>query len=221
MKNIGSMKTKHLILMALVVAMTSCVKTKTYRVNDASRCWFADSTNCRFTMQDENGIMQSFRFAPAESYTTETGTSILFITTEKGEHEHITQSGANSYGTMRVSTTISAYKLMEYSDSDEFRLYFNEAVYVMGIDGDLFYPDNDDKYLCFESGYDNAMEFTVEYLDSYTVGEKSYEGVMHLQLVDVAYPLTTNFPTEIYYAKHYGLIQFKLDDKLELQRVPN
>ena len=113
--------------MALSIVATSCVKTKTYHVNDANRDWFADSTNCNFTMQDDNGIQQSFIFDSAYSYMTETGTSILFIPTEKGEHEHIGQSGENSYGTMRVSTTISAYKLVDYSDIDELRLYFNEA----------------------------------------------------------------------------------------------
>ncbi len=208
--------------MALSFVMASCVKTKTYCVNDANRDWFADSINCNFTMLDDNGIQQSFRFAPADSYTTETGTSILFvIPTEKGEHEHITQSGANTYGSMRVSTTISAYKLVDYSDIDELRLYFNEAVYVLGIDGNLFYPDSDQKYKCYESGYDNAMDYTAEYLDSYTVSEKTYQGVMHLKLIDVAYPQTKNFPTEIYYVRHYGLIQCTLDDKLTLYRLPD
>ncbi|MBR0177519.1 MAG: hypothetical protein IJQ11_08820 [Bacteroidales bacterium] len=214
------MKTKLLILMALVVALTSCVKTKNYRVNDANRDWFADSTNCNFTMEDDNGIQHSFRFAPANSYTTETGATILFIPTEKGEYEHIEQIGANSYGTIRVAPTISAYKWVEYSDINEFRLYFNEAIYVMGIDGNLFYPDSDKRYKCYESGYENAMDYTAEYLDSYTVNEKVYEGVMHLKLNDVAYPQTQNFPTEIYYAKHYGLIQVALDDKLTLRRLP-
>jgi len=202
--------------MALAFVMGSCVKTKNYYVNDANRAWFADSTNCSFTMRDENGVMQSFRFDPAYSYTTETGTSILCIPTEKGEHEHIDQSGANSYGTMRVSTTISAYKLMENTDIDEFKLYFNEAVYAMGILGNQFYPDK-----CYELGYDNVMDYTAEYLDSYTVSEKTYQGVMHLKLIDVAYPQTKNFPTEIYYAKHYGLIQCTLDDKLTLYRLPD
>ena len=215
------MKTKHLILIALAFLMASCVKTKTYRVNDANRDWFADSTNLNFTMRDENGVSQSLMFGIADSYMTETGTSILFIPTEKGEHEHISQSGVNSYGTMRVSTTISAYKLLEYSNIDEFRLYFNEAVYVMGIDGNLFYPDSDNKYMCYESGYDNVMDYMAEYLDSFTVSDKTYQGVMHIKLIDVAYPQTKNFPTEIYYAKHYGLIQCTLDDKLTLYRLPN
>ena len=200
--------------MALVMA--SCVKTKVYQVNDASRDWFADTMNVRFTMMDENDIMQSLRFDAAESYMTETGTTVLFIPTDKGEHEHITQSGTNTYGTMRVSTTISAYKHDdEHEGTDEFRMYFNEAIYAMRIDGNLFYPDK-----CYETDYDGGMDYSAEYLDSIEVGGKNYEGVMHLKLVDVGYPRTKNFPTEIYYAKHFGLIQCTLDDEVSLYRMP-
>ena len=141
---------------ALALVMASCVKTKVYQVNDASRDWFADTMNVRFTMMDENDIMQSLRFDAAESYTTETGTTVLFIPTDKGEHEHITQSGTNTYGTMRVSTTISAYKHDdEHEGTDEFRMYFNEAIYAMRIDGNLFYPDK-----CYETDYNGGMEYT-------------------------------------------------------------
>ena len=200
--------------MALVMA--SCVKTKVYQVNDASRDWFADTMNVRFTMMDENDIMQSLRFDAAESYMTETGTTVLFIPTDKGEHEHITQSGTNTYGTIRVSTTISAYKHDdEHEGTDEFRMYFNEAIYAMRIDGNLFYPDK-----CYETDYSGGMDYTAEYLDAFEVNEKNYEGVMHLKLIDIAYPRTKNFPTEIYYAKHFGLIQCTLDDEVSLYRMP-
>ena len=201
---------------ALALVMASCVKTKVYQVNDASRDWFADTMNVRFTMMDENDIMQSLRFDAAESYMTETGTTVLFIPTDKGEHEHITQSGTNTYGTIRVSTTISAYKHDdEHEGTDEFRMYFNEAIYAMRIDGNLFYPDK-----CYETDYDGGMDYSAEYHDSFEVGGKNYEGVMHLKLVDVGYPRTKNFPTEIYYAKHFGLIQCTLDDEVSLYRMP-
>ena len=200
--------------MALVMA--SCVKTKVYQVNDASRDWFADTMNVRFTMMDENDIMQSLRFDAAESYMTETGTTVLFIPTDKGEHEHITQSGTNTYGTIRVSTTISAYKHDdEHEGTDEFRMYFNEAIYAMRIDGNLFYPSK-----CYETDYNEGMDYTAEYLDSFEVSGKNYEGVMHIKLIDIGYPRTKNFPTEIYYAKHYGLIQCTLDKELTLHRLP-
>lgn len=212
------MKNKYLILIALAFLMASCVKTKTYRVNDANRDWFADTTNINFMMQDENGVTQSFRLDAAHSYMTETGATILFvIPTDKGEHEHIGQSGSNSYGSVRFSASLSAYKRDdEHDGTDEFRLYFNEATYDMRIDGNLFYPRG-----CYEDGNSSEMEYTAEYLDKYYVHDVEYQGVMHLKLIDLAYPRSTNFPTEIYYAKHYGFIQFTFDDKVTLYRLPN
>ena len=206
-----------MIICALALVMASCVKTKVYQVNDASRDWFADTTNLSFTMTDDNGVMQSFRFDAARSYTTETGASILFIIpTDKGEHEHIDQSGTNTYGSMKVSTSIFAYKHDdEHEGTDEFRMYFNEAIYAMRIDGNQFYPDK-----CYETDYSDGMDYTAEYLDAFEVNEKNYEGVMHLKLIDIAYPRSKNFPTEIYYAKHFGLIQCTLDDEVSLYRMP-
>ena len=218
-KNIGSMKTKHMILMALVVAMTSCVKTKNYYVNDNNRVWFADSTNCNFTMRDDNGVSYSYRFEPARQSMLETGTEILFITTEKALHEHLYQSGASSYYNqgLMMNTSLTAYKHdEEFEGCDDFKLSIGEASYTMRIDGDTFHPRN-----CHDWEGNVTMDFTAEYLDSYIVREKSYQGVMHLKVVDVAYPQSRFFPTEVYYAKHYGLVQITLDDRLTLYRLPD
>ncbi len=112
---------------------------------------------------------------------------------------------------------LSAFKHDDETEGcDDFRLSFGEATYTMRIDGDTFHPRD-----CHDLGSGVTMDYTAEYIDSYTVSEKTYQGVMHLKLVDVAYPMTINFPTEIYHAKHYGLIQVTLDDKLTLHRLPN
>ena len=204
--------------MALVVAMTSCVKTKNYYVNDNNRVWFADTTNCRFTMQDNNGISYSFRIEPERQNMLENSTSILGVTTEKSMHEALYQSGFASYtASLRFSLAIEAYKHDdEHEGTDLFMMYLGEASYRMRIDGDHFYPQG-----CYESNNGSEMEYMAEYLDSYTVNDCPYHGVMHLKLVDTAYPLSRFFPTEIYYAKHYGLIQCTLDDELILYRMPN
>ena len=213
------MKTKLLILMALVVAMTSCVKTQNYYVNDNNREWFADTVNTRFTMQDENGISYSFRLDPMRQNMLENSTSILCVTTEKSLHEALYQSGWASYtASLRFSLAIEAYKRDdEHEGTDLFVMYLGEASYRMRIDGDHFYPQG-----CYDDSHDvGEMEFEAEYIDNYYVHDVEYQGVMHLKLIDIAYPQSRFFPTEIYYAKHYGLIQCTLDDKLTLYRLPN
>lgn len=213
------MKNRLLILMALTIVATSCVKTKTYYVNDASRAWFADSTNCNFTMRDDNGVSYSFQLTPARQEMLESGSLFLCIPTEKALNEEIYQSGQSSYHNQSLTfyAGLSAFKHDDETEGcDDFRLSFGEATYTMRIDGDTFHPRD-----CHDLGSGVTMDYTAEYIDSYTVSEKTYQGVMHLKLVDVAYPMTINFPTEIYYAKHYGLIQVTLDDKLTLHRLPN
>jgi len=211
------MKIKHLTMIALVFVMASCVKTKTYYVNDNNRDWFADSTYCHFTMSDENGVAQSFKLHAKTQNMLETGASFLMIPTDKAEHEELYQSGFNSYSTANLYVSITAYKNdEEHEDADDFSMYFNGSIYVMRIDGNLFYDSK-----CYETGNENEMECIAEYMDSYEVNGVSYEDVMHLKIDDVNYPRSNNFPTEIYYAKHYGLIQCTLDDKVTLCRLPD
>ncbi|MBQ8958373.1 MAG: hypothetical protein IJ057_07745 [Bacteroidales bacterium] len=213
------MKNKHLILMALAVALTSCVKTKDYYVNDNNRKWFADTTNSRFTMQDENGISYSFRLDPMRQDMLENSASFLWVTTEKSMHEALYQSGFTSYTeSLRFSLAIEAYKCDdEHEGTDLFMMYLGEASYRMRIDGDHFYPQG-----CYDSGYNvDKMDFEAEYIDQYWVHDVEYDGVMHLKLIDLAYPKSKFFPTEIFYAKHYGLIQVTLDDRLTLYRLQN
>lgn len=214
------MKTKLLMMMALAFAMASCVKTKNYYVNDANREWFADTVNFNFRMQDENYISYSLRLEPVWRNMLENGTSYFFIPTEKSMHEELYQNGGCTYSNsqIRYGLEIEAYKHdEEHEGTDMFMLYFGDARYDMRIDGNQFYSRG-----CYDTGHDvGEMEFEAEYIDKYWVHDVEYKGVMRLKLIDLAYPQSIFFPTEIYYAKHYGLIQCTLDDKLTLYRLPN
>ena len=204
--------------MALAFMTASCTKPTTfYYVQDSNREWFADTTNLKFTMRDDNGVSQSFLFADIDQYMSEQESYFMCIYVEGFEFEHIYQSGSSSFSTLNMSVSLTADHLEDEPEgTDDFRIDIGPAHYTMRIDGNKFYPRN-----CYEYSNDSEMEFTAEYLDEYCVYDVEYQGVMHLKLVDVAYPWTTNFPTEIYYAKHYGLIQCTLDDKLTLYRLPN
>ena len=212
------MKTKFLIILALAFVTASCRKpTKFYYVQNSNRAWFADTANLKFTMRDDNGVSQSFSFADIDRYMSEQESYFMGIYVEDIEFEHIYQSGFSSFSTLNMSVSLSADHLEDEPEgTDDFRMDFGPAHYPRRIDGNKFYP----RY-CYEYSNDSEMEFVAEYFDKYYVHDLEYQGVMHLKLVDVAYPWTTNFPTEIYYAKHYGLIQCTLDDKLTLYRLPN
>lgn len=210
------MKTKFLIILALSFVTASCTKpTQSYHVQDSNRVWFADTAHLKFTMRDDNGVSQSFSFADIDQYMSEQESYFMGIYVKKFEFEHVYQSGFSSFSTLNMSVSLTADHLEDEPEgTDDFRMDFGPAHYTMRIDGNKFYP----RY-CYEYSNDSEMEFVAEYLDKYDVHDVEYQGVMHLKLIDVAYPQTKNFPTEVYYAKHYGLIQCTLDDKLTLYRL--
>ena len=212
------MKTKFLIILALAVVTASCTKpTQSYYVQDSNRAWFADTANLKFTMRDDNGVSQSFSFADIDQYMSEQESFFMGIYVKDFEFEHVYQSGFSSFSTLNMSVSLTADHLEDEPEgTDDFRMDIGPAHYTMRIDGNKFYP----RY-CYEYNNDSEMEFIAEYLDKFNVHDVEYQGIMHLKLVDVAYPWMTNFPTEIYYAKHYGLIQCTLDDKLTLYRLPD
>ncbi|MBQ6728611.1 MAG: hypothetical protein IJQ83_00595 [Bacteroidales bacterium] len=210
------MKTKFLIILALSFVTASCTKpTQSYYVQDSNRVWFADTANLKFTMRDDNGVSQSFSFADIDQYMSEQESYFMGIYVKEVEFEHVYQSGFSSFSTLNMSVSLTADHLEdELEGTDDFRMDFGPAHYTMRIEGNKFYP----RY-CYEYSNDSEMEFVAEYLDKYDVHDVEYQGVMHLKLIDAAYPQTKNFPTEVYYAKHYGLIQCTLDDKLTLYRL--
>ena len=210
------MKTKFLIILALSFVTASCTKpTQSYYVQDSNRVWFADTANLKFTMRDDNGVSQSFSLADIDQYMSEQESYFMGIYVKEVEFEHVYQSGFSSFSTLNMSVSLTADHLEdELEGTDDFRMDFGPAHYTMRIEGNKFYP----RY-CYEYSNDSEMEFVAEYLDKYDVHDVEYQGVMHLKLIDAAYPQTKNFPTEVYYAKHYGLIQCTLDDKLTLYRL--
>ena len=212
------MKTKFLIILALAFVTASCRKpTKFYYVQNSNRAWFVDTANLKFTMRDDNGVSQSFSFADIDRYMSEQESYFMGIYVEDIEFEHIYQSGFSSFSTLNMSVSLTADHLEDEPEgTDDFRMDLGPAHYTMRIDGNKFYSR-----CCYEYSNDSEMEFMAEYLDKYDVHDVEYQGVMHLKLIDAAYPQTKNFPTEVYYAKHYGLIQCALDDKLTLYRLPD
>ena len=212
------MKTKFLIILALSFVTASCTKpTKSYYVQDSNREWFADTANLKFTMRDDNGVSQSFSFADIDQYMSEQESYFMGIDVKGLEFEHVYQSGFSSFSTLNMSVSLTADHLEDEPEgTDDFRMDLGPAHYTMRIDGNKFYSR-----CCYEYSNDSEMEFMAEYLDKYDVHDVEYQGVMHLKLIDAAYPQTKNFPTEVYYAKHYGLIQCTLDDKLTLYRLPD
>ena len=211
------MKTKYLILIALAFVATSCRKPQhEYLLNDETKSWFVDDDKRYFEMRDDNGVGYSFSLERSYSYMMEESSHVMGILTDEAQRESCSQSGNSSYA-MAFLLCATAGWGEELNMDDSFSLDLGNARYALSMRGKEISP----QYCLDLGGGVDEMKFEVEYFDQYRVHDVEYQSVMRLKLVDLAYPQSHFFPTEIYYAKHYGLIQCTLDDKLTLYRLPN
>lgn len=211
------MKTKYLTLIALAVFATSCRKPyHEYRLQDETKSWFIDDDKCHFDLRDENGITQSFQIGGAYIYFMEEDSHFMGVLTEESKRETGYQTGHSSFS-IPFSICVTAGWGNEINVDDRISIELCEAHYDLSLSGTAFTPLS-----CSDWGGNvNNMAFQAEVLDAFAIEGVSYADVLHIQLIDLAYPQSANFPTEIYYAKHYGLIQCTLDDKVTLYRLPN
>ena len=211
------MKTKYLILIALAFLATSCTKPyHEYRLNDETKSWFIDDDKCQFEMRDENGVTYSFSFASSYAYMMDESSHFIGVLTDEAHRESWSQAGSSSYN-MPVLLCATAGWGETPNEDDSFSIDLGNAQYGLSMRGDEILP----QYCIDMGGGVEGMEFEVEYFDQYWVHDVKYLGVMRLKLVDLSYPQSKFFPTEIYYAKHFGLIQCTLDGDLTFYRIPS
>ena len=203
--------------MALALMATSCRKPyHEYKLHDETKSWFIDDDKRQFEMRDENGVTYSFSFEISYSYMMDESSHFLGVLTDEAHRESCSQTGRSSYN-MPLLLCATAGWGETLNEDDSFSFDLGNARYGLSMSGDEIMPQ-----YCIDMGNSvEGMEFEVEYFEQYYVHDVKYAGVMCLKLVDLSYPQSDFFPTEIYYAKHYGLIQCTLDDKVTMYRLPN
>lgn len=209
------MKSKYLILIVLAVVATSCRKPyHEYKLNDETKSWFIDDDKCHYEMRDDNGIGYFYNIESSYTYMMDESSHFLGVLTDEAHRESCSQSGCSTYNTAILLCATAGWGETPNED-DSFSLDYGNARFGLSMKGNEITPQ-----YCSDLGGVDGMDFEVEYLEQFCVYDVEYQGVMRLKLVDISYPQSKFFPTEIYYAKHFGLIQCTLDDKLTLYRLP-
>ena len=206
------MKSKVLYFTLLVALFASCRKPKEeILVSEDLKEWFVDSGNRHFEVCDENGIHQTFRFDGIENDFIENSSSLFGVTYEFTDHEQCGQKGSGFFEDSQCQLHFTAYSdathvYFKFYDA-HFSFNYNES---SGIEGTTKCSD----------GYGEALYgYTIERLDSHEVDGVTYRDVIHIKVVDPDCITRPTFPTEIYYAKHYGPIRYQLARQLWLYRV--
>lgn len=206
-------KSSLIAVLFVLMAFTSCVKTEYHYVDDSLKVWFVDRDKADFQVRDQNGITQQFQvfdtvvgMVPGESY-------FLFVKTDEDLCENINQNGNVSfYQGQALSLSVTNY----YGTGHSFSLCFYDVNYAVEVE---------DGFTCTRA-FDNKdyagrnIPCTLEMLDSYEVNGKVYSDVMHFKITDWDAISTRNtFPSELYYAKHYGPIEYELGGTITVKRL--
>ena len=196
----------------VLLAMTSCVKTECHYVDDALKEWFVDHNKANFQVRDQNGICQDFRFQDTTVCMIPGSSFFLFVLTDNDLCENINQNSRVSfYDGQACGVSITNY----YDNDTRFALMFYDVCFVLNVgdDGGLSCSECQDEKL--NRGYRCSMEL----LESHEVNGVTYRDVIHLRVTDLDAVTRNTFPTELYYAKHYGPIEYELGGIARCLRV--
>lgn len=207
------MKNKVLYFTMLLLLFASCTKQEQHFIIEDLKEWFVDNGNRDFEVCDENGIHQTFHFHDVEKSFVTGFYGLTFFEKEYPQNEENCQNGNGFFEDSNCRLHFTAYSEATHVF---FEFYGAQFVFNYNDSGDI---ESEDGLKCSD-GYDYLLYgYTIERLDSYEVDGKTYRDVIHIKVVDPDCITRPTFPTEIYYAKHYGPIRYQLARQHWLHRV--
>lgn len=205
-------KNRIWIAVLLLMAFTSCVKTEYHFVDDSLKEWFVDPDKAVFQVRDQNGITQDFRINDTSVYMVPGWSYFLFVKTDDDLCESIHQDGnVTYYQGYTFGLDIANY----YETSTYFSIVFYDVSFAIDVENGRFTcSQGRDEW---QAG--SNVLCTMEMLDTHEVNGVTYHDVMHFRITDLEAVTRNTFPTELYYAKHYGPIEYELGGEVRCKRL--
>lgn len=204
-------KNKIWMAVVLLMALTSCVKPEYHYVDDSLKEWFVDKDKLAFHIQDQNGITQEFDFSAPQTDMVEGASYFMFVKTDEDLCENIHQEGRASFYEGRACYLgVTNY----YGRNTHFALCFYDVQFDVNVDGEQFSCRS-----CYDDRYFNReYHCSMEVLRSHEVNGLVYNDVLHFRITDQDAITRNTFPTELYYAKHYGPVEYELGGEVRCLR---
>ena len=227
MKNIIKYINNFLLVVFLSALFQSCgeehaLKTHTASFKEANKDWITPyEYGDVFYMKDNNGISQSFSMATDSYYWGRGDSYFLAVHTDIYENEYHYQSFTSNYGKSFSISLSAGFDPF----GDELYVDFMNIGFAYDLDLNVLSRiDTQNGYLSYSLGEDGYEEqdriySTLEMLDTYTIGETIYEGVLHFTYNDFVSDHTPLTPKEIYIAKKVGLIKYVLNNGVDYERI--
>jgi len=216
---------KYLIIL-FVLIISSCgeddaLKEETLYISSENRDWLiADEIGSNFIMIDNNNIAQGFSMYQNSSDFSPSTSSYFGVKTKVIKTESYTQGYSSNYG-QRFSYILTA-GFAPFGDN--LSISINEISFTYDFNfktiARISYESNYKSKLMTDKGYEenDKIYSTVELLDTITINDRLYSGIMHFSFDDFKDKWSKFTIKELYVAKQYGLIKYKLENGITYER---
>lgn len=210
-------------LFVVFVVTLSCggedggLKEVNLKVNDESKEWLtSDSLGTNFIMRDDYGISQSFCMTGYSNGFSPSTTSYFWIKTKTTNTESYYQTYTSGFGNF-FSIMITAGPEPFGDDItitlDDYSFTYNFKYQTISR---LSTPYGYKSKTYTSEGFEENEKIysTVNYVDTITIAGNLYNGVLHFKLADITEKWESYTITDIYIAKHLGLVKYIMDNKI-------
>lgn len=210
------------IVFLLCISLVSCIKEATFTCNPENKEWLvAYELGYNFVMKDNNDITNSYALTDNSNYYLESEGGHLFIKTHREKTEYYYQNFSASYG-LHFDLSLTAGRK---PFGDELRIELGDINFTYDcrhkVISHIYTPFGILSKMMTENGYEygDTIHSTVEILDSYTVNNIEYSGVLHFTCKDFSESWEPFTVKELFIAKKIGLIKYTLNNHITYQRI--
>lgn len=210
----------NLAFLSLIIIAGACsdkwaLKEETFIIADENSDWVPlEVPGESFLMTDNNGITQGFIMDREEHYLDKSWGGFLGLNTHMTHTEYRSRSYSSTYG-HNYYIAIRAATWEPYGDELSISLMDLDFRYdlLLGKVSSLFTPFCRISYVQTSEGYESedTIVSTCEILESITIGDRTYNEVLHFTLLDKPDQWSNTIPTDIYVSKGIGLIRYILN----------
>jgi len=189
--------------------------------SNSTKEWFVDSCDNDFFLMVDNQLI-------SESFSLYNKNYEQFHVNNYSRNESCIKSQVEKYYREYNSTYRHNFKLSIYAyyNGDEISIKVNNLDFRYNLElqklVDIFYDNYSlSKYYTDDGLEGDAIYSSVDFMDTLTVNQKLYTGIMHFTLNDFTDYQNEFTVNEIFIAKHFGLIKYKLQGGIEYAKLFN
>lgn len=211
------MKNNIIILGLFALLFSSCTKTKYFNASEECKRWFKHSGSNDVEMIDNNGIINTYRYADIETSYLEQGMDLFYMPVSRSFYEYIRQETKSDFGDkISFSATANSEGMpLMYLGFNNLSLFWHDGDTIpssIGIEknGDM---------TSLNLNHSNTINSTITYHDALTINGIVYNDVMRIKIDDLQLHWDMNTPTEIVFAKDYCIVAYTLNNEIIFQRI--